>query len=567
MYFTRNALNVDKVLNRSLPSIVMFLWFAYVGPVYSQFFLAVPDAGFEDHTLLEGDFVYVGVSTETSWNSARGTYTLTVWAGTAWGTSSGYDVGWRLYFTGEDYTNNLITETGNAPEGYYELVSVVYIADQLPFAKGYCIVYGCGEGRLAYEIAKRTDLKIIGFEEDANKVKVARNALDRDDNRSPRPAWPETTALYDIWHGHHGDYQSRVSFDLAFQVVVGSDSLYFGSSNADTVACLNTLTGKERWKFFTNGPVRFAPTLYEGKIYFGSDDGLAYCLNASDGSLIWSRKVTSDNRLLFGNSRTISTAPVRTSVLVENGIAYWAAGIFSQLGHYLCACDASTDAPVWTRTPSQPSRGYLLSAGDSLFVPSGKFKPATYNQSNGNGGNTLGLSGCYALVIGDADFANGPGYGGSRSYINDPGAAIARVDGNCLVVKDEYSYFCTDNEIVKLKRANGAIQWRVSSPYRYSLIMAGDTIFAGGDDEVAAFSTATGETLWTHPVNGRACGLAAASKQLFVSTDKGSIHAFGHHPADLVQDGAINLKDLWFFGLEWLECTNPNDSRCRVVAQ
>jgi SAM-dependent methyltransferase len=56
-----------------------------------------------------------------------------------------------------------------------------YIADQLQFAKGYCIVYGCGEGRLAYEIAKRTDLKIIGFEEQAGKVAAARAALHQAD--------------------------------------------------------------------------------------------------------------------------------------------------------------------------------------------------------------------------------------------------------------------------------------------------------------------------------------------------------------------------------------------------
>jgi len=52
-----------------------------------------------------------------------------------------------------------------------------YIAAQLQFSKGYCIDYGCGEGRLAYELAKRTDLKIIGFEDDPVKVAAARNAL------------------------------------------------------------------------------------------------------------------------------------------------------------------------------------------------------------------------------------------------------------------------------------------------------------------------------------------------------------------------------------------------------
>ena len=45
--------------------------------------------------------------------------------------------------------------------------------------KGYCLDLGCREGRLAYDIAKITQLCIIGVEEDAEKVKAARTALDR----------------------------------------------------------------------------------------------------------------------------------------------------------------------------------------------------------------------------------------------------------------------------------------------------------------------------------------------------------------------------------------------------
>jgi outer membrane protein assembly factor BamB len=381
-------------------------------------------------------------------------------------------------------------------------------------------------------------------------------------NRPPRPAWLEMPALYDIWHQLTGDYRSQVAYDLAYQVAVVGESLYFGSSNADVVVCLNAANGLERWRFFTNGPVRFAPAVYEGKVYFGSDDGSAYCVNASDGSLVWSYKAAVSNRLLFGNSRMVSTSPVRTSVLVENGAAYWAAGFFSQLGHYLCARNADTGAQVWSRTPAGPSQGYLLSANGILFVPSGRFSPVTYSLLNGSGGGAIGIGGCYALII-DTDFANGPGYGGSRSYINDSGAAIARVDGNCLVVNGGYSYFCTDDELVKLKRDTGAVQWSVPSPYRYSLIIATDTIFAGGDDEVAAFSTATGQKLWTAAVNGRACGLAAANSRLYVSTDLGAIHTFGsRYSADLDNNGSVDLADLLIFTEQWLHCTDPNDARC-----
>ncbi len=44
--------------------------------------------------------------------------------------------------------------------------------------KGYCLVVGAERGRLAYELAKRTNLTIIGVEPDLQKVQAARLALD-----------------------------------------------------------------------------------------------------------------------------------------------------------------------------------------------------------------------------------------------------------------------------------------------------------------------------------------------------------------------------------------------------
>ncbi len=56
--------------------------------------------------------------------------------------------------------------------------------------------------------------------------------------------------------------------------------------------------------------------------------------------------------------------------------------------------------------------------------------------------------------------------------------------------------------------------------------MAGDTLFAGGSDQVFAYSTADGKELWSATVTGNAHGLAVANGRLFVSTDRGIIHCF-----------------------------------------
>jgi outer membrane protein assembly factor BamB len=45
--------------------------------------------------------------------------------------------------------------------------------------KGYCLVLGSGEGRLAYEIAKRSQLTVVCIEEDEAKVAASRKLLDQ----------------------------------------------------------------------------------------------------------------------------------------------------------------------------------------------------------------------------------------------------------------------------------------------------------------------------------------------------------------------------------------------------
>ena len=52
------------------------------------------------------------------------------------------------------------------------------IVAETQITSGYCLVLGCGRGRLAYELAKRTKLKIVGIDEDPAAVAAARKALD-----------------------------------------------------------------------------------------------------------------------------------------------------------------------------------------------------------------------------------------------------------------------------------------------------------------------------------------------------------------------------------------------------
>lgn len=79
--------------------------------------------------------------------------------------------------------------------------------------------------------------------------------------------------------------EARLDFDGAYEPIVAGQLLLVGSPLDGSLTAYETATGEQRWKFFTEGPVRFAPVAWEGKVFVGSDDGHVYCLQANDGAL------------------------------------------------------------------------------------------------------------------------------------------------------------------------------------------------------------------------------------------------------------------------------------------
>ncbi len=110
-----------------------------------------------------------------------------------------------------------------------------------------------------------------------------------------------------------------LTFDHAFQPIACGNSVYFGSSCDHQIYCLDIGSGQVKWTFYSEGPIRTCPTFHEGKLYFGSDDGNIYCLNASTGIEHWRHLVGPNNDKIPGNEQVISRWPVRSGVLVEKG--------------------------------------------------------------------------------------------------------------------------------------------------------------------------------------------------------------------------------------------------------
>lgn len=195
----------------------------------------------------------------------------------------------------------------------------------------------------------------------------------------------------------------RLEFDTTYEPVVLGQTMFVPSMIAESVTALDTATGEERWRFFAEGPVRFAPVAWKDTVYFVSDDGYLYCLDAADGALRWKfRGAPADRqeRTLLGNGRLVSLWPARGGPVLHNGVVYFAAGLWPAYGVFVHALDAESGKVVWSNTDSDhlpganedhgidqfaglAPQGYLAVVGDKLVVPCGAQLPALLDLATG----------------------------------------------------------------------------------------------------------------------------------------------------------------------------------------
>jgi outer membrane protein assembly factor BamB len=222
----------------------------------------------------------------------------------------------------------------------------------------------------------------------------------------PRPAFPD---------------EIRLAFDASYEPVVLGNTMFVPSTVTDSVTALDTQTGDVRWRFFTDGPVRFAPVAWKGGVYFTSDDGHLYCVDAEEGSLRWKFRglpAGREDRLLLGNGRLISLRPARGGPVLENGIVYFGAGVWLGEGIFIHALDAETGKVVWSNIDSNlieqanldhgiksfaglSPQGYLAVLGGKLAIPCGAQLPGFLDVKTGKlSGYTMGWGGRVGLPKG-----------------------------------------------------------------------------------------------------------------------------------------------------------------------
>ena len=385
----------------------------------------------------------------------------------------------------------------------------------------------------------------------------------------------------------------QFQYDFSYSPVIANGKLYFGSSTEDSLVCLDAETGVPAWSFPTEGAVRLAPTVVNNKVYFGSDDGFAYCLNASSGALLWKVNTAAENRRVVFNGRMVSLRAVRSGVAVEDGVAYFAAGVFPSDGKtLLVAADAETGAIVWEADSTLQALGALHVGDTYLTVPAGRTLPFQYAKADGSERYPIAgslsnfkhrtLPRIYGGLPREVDGMTlyGPTeYGGiavdlddtvdsffppvSDSTANSITDATKAFKGLRLLNGTSSYFLLRDDLILSVEKAafhtaliddpydsrhsgsvftdisssklGGSVLWENPNQDKVvSLIRTENMLIGGGENAVIAWNLSTGAEIWRADVVGTAWELAVADQKLYASTDEGYIYCFSETPAGTV---------------------------------
>lgn len=378
---------------------------------------------------------------------------------------------------------------------------------------------------------------------------------------TPRPAWPES--------------QDKLQFDRSYEPVVAGGLMFVPSMVADHVTAYDTKTGERRWRYYTDGPVRFAPVAHAGRLYFVSDDGYLYCLDAAAGKLVWKHRGGPSDRKVLGNDRLVSAWPARGAPVIRDNTVYFAASIWPFMGIFLHAVDAESGDTVWTNSGSgsvyilqqhhSPAfagvapQGYLVATDDALIVSGGRTVPAVHDRRTGafryyrpEDRNFGKDAGGYGVCAGGEWYFNR-----GVMYETDDGDGVLSVpfpiiDGDTVYFIDRGSLHCRDLRLEREEYTDrkGEKAERVVMPGRWQVklepglarvcLKAGQRLYGHGSDGlVAAIDLKRDEEApagisWTSRVSGDVWNMIAADDQLFVITMDGQIHCFAEDADQVV---------------------------------
>ncbi|MHC4563939.1 MAG: outer membrane protein assembly factor BamB family protein, partial [Planctomycetota bacterium] len=340
------------------------------------------------------------------------------------------------------------------------------------------------------------------------------------------------------------------------------------------IVAVDASDGSQLWRYTADARIDSPPSYHDGALLFGSADGSVYCVRAADGRLVWRFRAAPEERFISAFGQFESAWRVHGSVLVTNGVVYFAAGRSSQLdgGLLVFGLDAATGQirherklegpfydvnnvtqnyglPMGTLPDIMQSDGRTIrmremvfdaalreqgapraTRGAWLYSKAGMLDDSYFKRTPW----TLGLKGDFArLIVHDADTA----------YFVRMFDSLQGLDPNVYFTAGEKGYL-----LFALDKQGSKERWRHRIPIRANamlvtdnqLVVAGPPDVVLSDDPLGAFEGRKGGVLCVFDKNSGQNlsvaslpsppvfnGLAAARGRLFVAMQDGAVACLG----------------------------------------
>lgn len=312
--------------------------------------------------------------------------------------------------------------------------------------------------------------------------------------------------------------------------VVGG-KVFFGSDDG-CVYALNAETGGLLWLFKTGDGVESSPCVLEDKVFVGSNNGFLYALNAHDGSEIW--KYETEDRIAGGVNWFADLDSGNKRVLVgsydsrvycldaETGELLWS----HETGNYINGMPAISDGKVVFGGCDALVHAVAVEDGTPLAqIDTGSYIP-----------------GSAALVVTESD-----GSSRTEAFVGHYGNEVLRIDLNRQAIIWRYqgsaAFFSSpavssahvvvgarDRKLHCLARETGESVWTFATQANVDcapIIARNRVIFGSDDGRLYIVGLADGGLIWSYDV-GKAIKAtpALAAGRVFVGSEDGRMYAF-----------------------------------------
>jgi outer membrane protein assembly factor BamB len=273
---------------------------------------------------------------------------------------------------------------------------------------------------------------------------------------------------------------------------VVNGAVYFGSDDGNVYA-LNAGTGAKLWSYTTGGAVDSSPAVANGVVYVGSDDHNLYALNASTGHPLWN----------YATGGAVESSPA-----VVNGVVYVGSG-----DHNVYALNASTGLLLWSYATGDVVQSSPAVANGVVYFGSNDLNVYALNASTGaklwnyNTGNGVYTSSpavangvVYIGAYDDNVYALNASTGAKLwSYPLGPTLEIPAVANGMVYISTE------DRHVYALNASTGAKVWTFATEdyVDSSPAVANGVVYVGSNNgKVYALNASTGLLLWSYTIAG-----------------------------------------------------------------